>query len=269
MTLTNQEIERYSRQIIIKNIGGRGQERLKRGKVLIVGAGGLGSPAAYYLAAAGVGTIGIVDSDVVDISNLQRQILHSTERLGRPKVESARETLLALNPNLTINTYHLRLGKDNILDLIRDYDVIVDGVDNFPTRYLLNDACVMTGKTMVEGGVLQWDGLVMTIKPGQGPCYRCIFPDPPPPGAVPSCQEAGVIGTVPGLIGAIQATEVIKILLGVGDTLTGRLLIYNALEMRFREVKAERNSNCPVCGDSPRIRELEEYTFVCATKCER
>ncbi|MBE3581278.1 MAG: HesA/MoeB/ThiF family protein, partial [Thermoanaerobacteraceae bacterium] len=221
MVLTNEEMERYSRQIILRNVGGRGQERLKQGKVLIIGAGGLGSPAAYYLAAAGVGTIGIVDRDVVDISNLQRQILHSTERLGRPKVESARETLLALNPALTINTYHLRLGKDNILDIIRDYDVIVGGVDNFPTRYLLNDACVMTGKTLVEGGVLQWDGLVMTIKPGQGPCYCCIFPDPPPPGAVPSCQEAGVIGTVPGLIGAIQATEVIKILLGVGDTLTG------------------------------------------------
>ncbi|MBE3573270.1 MAG: HesA/MoeB/ThiF family protein, partial [Moorella humiferrea] len=221
MTLTNEEIERYSRQIILRNVGGRGQERLKQGKVLIVGAGGLGSPAAYYLAAAGVGTIGIVDSDVVDISNLQRQILHNTERLGRPKAASARETLLALNPHLTINAYPLRLGRDNIFDIIRDYDVIVTGVDNFPTRYLLNDACVMTGKTLVEGGVLQWDGLVMTIKPGQGPCYRCIFPDPPPPGTVPSCQEAGVMGTVPGVIGAIQATEVIKILLGVGDTLTG------------------------------------------------
>ncbi|CEP67503.1 Molybdenum cofactor biosynthesis, MoeB [Moorella glycerini] len=269
MALTNEEIERYSRQIILKNVGGRGQEKLKQGKVLIVGAGGLGSPVAYYLAAAGVGTVGIVDSDRVDLSNLQRQILHNSDRLGRLKAESARETLLALNPALTINTYPLRLGKDNILAIIRDYDVIVDGVDNFPTRYLLNDACVMTGKTMVEGGVLQWDGLVMTIKPGQGPCYRCIFPDPPPPGAVPSCQEAGVMGPVPGLIGAIQATEVIKILLGVGETLTGRLLIYNALEMRFREIKAERNRNCPVCGENPRIRELEEYTFVCKAKCER
>ncbi|QGP91201.1 Sulfur carrier protein adenylyltransferase [Neomoorella glycerini] len=269
MALTNEEMERYSRQIILKNVGGRGQEKLKQGKVLIVGAGGLGSPVAYYLAAAGVGTIGIVDSDRVDLSNLQRQILHNSDRLGRLKAESARETLLALNPALTINIYPLRLGKGNILAIIRDYDVIVDGVDNFPTRYLLNDACVMTGKTMVEGGVLQWDGLVMTIKPGQGPCYRCIFPDPPPPGAVPSCQEAGVMGTVPGLIGAIQATEVIKILLGVGETLTGRLLIYNALEMRFREIKAERNRNCPVCGENPRIRELEEYTFVCEAKGER
>ncbi|MBC7325139.1 MAG: HesA/MoeB/ThiF family protein, partial [Moorella sp. (in: Bacteria)] len=213
---------RYSRQIILKNVGGRGQEKLKEGKVLIIGAGGLGSPVAYYLTAAGVGTIGIVDSDRVDLSNLQRQILHNSDRLGQLKAESARETLLALNPALTINTYPLRLDKANILDIIRDYDVVVDGVDNFATRYLLNDACVMTGKTLVEGGVLQWDGLVMTIKPGRGPCYRCIFPDPPPPGAVPSCQEAGVMGTVPGLIGAIQATEVIKILLGVGETLTGR-----------------------------------------------
>ncbi|MDN5362864.1 MAG: hypothetical protein PWP70_1911 [Moorella sp. (in: firmicutes)] len=266
MALSNEEIERYSRQLILKNIGGRGQERLKKGKVLIVGAGGLGSPVAYYLAAAGVGTLGIIDSDRVDLSNLQRQILHSTARVGQPKAASARETLLALNPALSINTYELRLGKDNILAIIRDYDVIVDGVDNFPTRYLLNDACVMTGKTLVEGGVLQWDGLVMTIKPGQGPCYRCIFPDPPPPGSVPSCQEAGVVGPVPGVIGCIQAAEVLKILLETGETLTGRLLIYNALEMRFREIKAERNSKCPVCGDNPRIRELEEYTLVCQTK---
>ncbi|MGI9953437.1 molybdopterin-synthase adenylyltransferase MoeB [Moorellaceae bacterium AZ2] len=261
--LTNAEIERYSRQIILPNLGGRGQKRLKESRVLVVGAGGLGSPVAYYLAAAGVGTIGIVDSDAVELSNLQRQILHSTDRLGKSKAESARQTLLALNPHLTVNTYPLRLTKDNILPIIQDYEVVVGGVDNFPTRYLLNDACVMAGKPLVEGGVLQWDGLVMTIKPKEGPCYRCIFPDPPPPGAVPTCQEAGIIGVIPGVIGVIQATEVIKLLLGIGETLTGRLLLYNALEMRFREVAAERNPVCPVCSDNPRIRTLEEYTFVC------
>lgn len=261
--LSNAEIERYSRQIILPNIGGKGQKKLKQSKVLVVGAGGLGSPAAYYLAAAGVGTIGIVDGDAVELSNLQRQILHNTERVGLPKTESARQTLLALNPHITVNVHQLRLSKDNILDVIQGYEVIVDGVDNFPTRYLLNDACVMAGKPLVEAGVLQWDGLVMTIKPKEGPCYRCIFPEPPPPGAVPTCQEAGIVGAVPGVIGAIQATEVLKLLLGVGEGLVGRLLIYNGLEMRFREVGAERNPACPVCGDNPRIRTLEEYTFTC------
>jgi len=261
--LTNVEIERYSRQIILSNVGGRGQKRLKESRVLVVGAGGLGSPVAYYLAAAGIGTLGIVDSDAVELSNLQRQILHSTERLGKSKAESARQTLLALNPHITVNTYPVRLTKDNILSIIEDYHVVVGGVDNFPTRYLLNDACIMASKPLVEGGVLQWDGLVMTIKPGEGPCYRCIFPDPPPLGAVPSCQEAGIIGVIPGVIGVIQATEVIKLLLGIGRTLTGRLLLYDALEMHFREVAAERNTECPVCGDNPRIRELEDYTFAC------
>ncbi|MCG0277837.1 MAG: molybdopterin-synthase adenylyltransferase MoeB [Thermanaeromonas sp.] len=260
------EIERYSRQIILPNVGGKGQKKLKQSKVLVVGAGGLGSPVAYYLAAAGVGTIGIVDGDAVELSNLQRQILHNTERVGLPKAESARQTLLALNPHITVNVHQLRLSKDNILDVIQGYEVIVDGVDNFPTRYLLNDACVMVGKPLVEAGVLQWDGLVMTIKPKEGPCYRCIFPEPPPPGAVPTCQEAGILGAVPGVIGAIQATEVLKLLLGVGEVLVGRLLIYNGLEMRFREVRAERNPACPVCGDSPRIRTLEEYTFTCETR---
>ncbi|MGB9662530.1 MAG: HesA/MoeB/ThiF family protein [Moorellaceae bacterium] len=261
--LSPAEIERYSRQIILPNVGGRGQKKLKESKVLVVGAGGLGSPVAYYLAAAGVGTLGIVDSDAVELSNLQRQILHTTERLGEPKAESARKTLLALNPSITVQTYPLRLNKDNILDIIGSYDVIVGGVDNFPTRYLLNDACVMAGKPLVEGGVLQWDGLAMTIKPKEGPCYRCIFPEPPPVGAVPTCQEAGIIGVVPGVIGVIQATEVIKLLLGIGDNLVGRLLIYDALEMRFREVRAERNPDCPVCSDSPRLRTLEEYLLAC------
>lgn len=261
--LSPAEIERYSRQIILPNVGGRGQKKLKESKVLIVGAGGLGSPVAYYLAAAGVGTLGIVDSDAVELSNLQRQILHTTERLGEPKAESARKTLLALNPSIAVQTYPLRLNKDNILDIIGPYDVIVGGVDNFPTRYLLNDACVMAGKPLVEGGVLQWDGLAMTIKPKEGPCYRCIFPEPPPVGAVPTCREAGIIGVVPGVIGVIQATEVIKLLLGIGDNLVGRLLIYDALEMRFREVRAERNPDCPVCSDSPRLRTLEEYLLAC------
>lgn len=266
MELSNAEIERYSRQIILPNIGGKGQKKLKQSKVLVVGAGGLGSPVAYYLAAAGVGTIGIVDGDAVELSNLQRQILHNTERVGLPKTESARQTLLALNPHITVNVHQLRLSKDNVLDLISGYEVIVDGVDNFPARYLLNDACVMAGKPLVEAGVLQWDGLVMTIKPREGPCYRCIFPEPPPPGAVPTCQEAGIVGVIPGVIGAIQATEVLKLLLGVGEGLVGRLLIYNGLEMRFREVRAERNPTCPVCGDNPSIRTLEEYTFACETE---
>ncbi|SMB98114.1 adenylyltransferase and sulfurtransferase [Thermanaeromonas toyohensis ToBE] len=264
--LSNVEIERYSRQIILPNIGGKGQKKLKQSKVLVVGAGGLGSPAAYYLAAAGVGTIGIVDGDAVELSNLQRQILHNTKRVGLPKAESARETLLALNPHITVNVHQLRLSKDNVLELITGYEVIVDAVDNFPARYLLNDACVMAGKPLVEAGVLQWDGLVMTIKPREGPCYRCIFPEPPPPGAVPTCREAGIIGVVPGVIGAIQATEVLKLLLGIGEGLIGRLLIYNGLEMRFREVRAERNPACPVCGENPRIRTLEEYTFACETR---
>ncbi|WP_084667114.1 HesA/MoeB/ThiF family protein [Thermanaeromonas toyohensis] len=266
MELSNVEIERYSRQIILPNIGGKGQKKLKQSKVLVVGAGGLGSPAAYYLAAAGVGTIGIVDGDAVELSNLQRQILHNTKRVGLPKAESARETLLALNPHITVNVHQLRLSKDNVLELITGYEVIVDAVDNFPARYLLNDACVMAGKPLVEAGVLQWDGLVMTIKPREGPCYRCIFPEPPPPGAVPTCREAGIIGVVPGVIGAIQATEVLKLLLGIGEGLIGRLLIYNGLEMRFREVRAERNPACPVCGENPRIRTLEEYTFACETR---
>ncbi|MDN5346803.1 MAG: hypothetical protein PWP65_367 [Clostridia bacterium] len=246
--LSATELDRYGRQLVMKDIGVEGQKKLKEGRVLIVGTGGLGSPAAFYLAAAGVGEIGLVDSDAVELSNLQRQILHHTGRLGRPKVESGRETLLALNPEIKVRTYHQRLDENNVKAIIRDYDIIIGAVDNFASRYLLNDACVAVGKTLIEGGVLQWDGLIMTIRPGLGPCYRCIFPETPPPGAVPGTRELGVIGVVPGVIGTLEAAEAIKLLLGVGRNLVGRLLLFSALDMRFREVKAERNPNCPACG---------------------
>ncbi|GAW93745.1 HesA/MoeB/ThiF family protein [Calderihabitans maritimus] len=263
MNFNEEQILRYSRQIILPEVGGKGQEKLLQSRVLIVGAGGLGSPVAYYLTAAGVGHIGIVDSDVVDLSNLQRQILHRTADVGKRKVDSAQEKLEALNPDVEIITYHTRLGKENVRELIADYDLIIDGVDNFPARYLLNDACVLSGKTLVEAGILRWDGMVMTIKPGEGPCYRCVFPSPPPPGAVPSCQEAGVIGAVAGVMGVLQAGEALKILLGVGKPLVGRLLIFDALESRFREVEVARNPKCPVCGDEPAITELVEYDLHC------
>lgn len=260
---TEEEIRRYSRNIILQEVGGIGQQKLKDAKVLVVGAGGLGSPAAFYLAAAGVGTIGIVDDDVVDLSNLQRQILHRTEDVGTPKVDSAARALSALNPGVQVKTYRTRLGAGNVMDIIREYDVIVDGVDNFSTRYLLNDACVMAGKPLVDAGILRWDGMMMTIKPREGPCYRCIFPEPPPPGVIPSCQEAGVIGAIAGVMGTLQALEAIKLILGVGETLTGRLLLFDALEGRFRQVNAARDPNCPVCGDHPTITELVEYDLAC------
>jgi len=260
---TNDEIIRYSRHIILQEVGGTGQQKLKDARVLIIGAGGLGSPAAFYLAAAGVGTIGIVDDDVVDLSNLQRQILHRTQDVGRPKVESAVRALTELNPGVTVKPYRMRVDASNVLDLVREYDVVVDGVDNFATRYLLNDACVMAGKPLVDAGILRWDGLLMTIKPHEGPCYRCVFPEPPPPGAVPSCQEAGVIGAIAGVMGTLQAMEAIKLILGVGETYTGRLLLYDALEGRFRQVNAVRDPNCAVCGDHPTITELVEYDWSC------
>ncbi len=264
--LSESQVERYSRQLILPEVGGKGQEKLLRGRVLVVGAGGLGSPAAYYLAAAGVGTIGLVDSDSVDLSNLQRQILHASEDVGRPKTESAAEKLRALNPDVTVNTYQTRLGVENVREIIKDYDIVVDAVDNFAARYLLNDACVMEGKPMVEAGVLRFDGLLMTILPGEGPCYRCAFPDPPPPGAVPSCQEAGVIGVAPGVMGVLQANEVIKLLLGVGRPLAGRILTFNALNCEFQEIEWKKNPDCPVCGDHPTIRELSEYHLACEVR---
>ncbi|MBO8141842.1 MAG: molybdopterin-synthase adenylyltransferase MoeB [Firmicutes bacterium] len=260
---TEDEIVRYSRHILLPEVGGVGQQKLKEARVLIVGAGGLGSPAAFYLAAAGIGTIGIVDDDVVDLSNLQRQILHRTQDVGTPKVESARRALEDLNPGVKVVPYRFRLDAGNVMDLIREYDVIVDGVDNFATRYLLNDACVMAGKPLVDAGILRWDGLVMTIRPGEGPCYRCVFPEPPPPGAIPSCQEAGIIGAIAGIMGTIQALETVKLILGVGETLTGRLLVVDALEGRFRQVTARRDPGCPVCGENPTITQLVEYDLAC------
>jgi adenylyltransferase/sulfurtransferase len=261
--LTEEEIERYSRHIILKDLGGTGQQKIKDAKVLVVGAGGLGSPAAFYLAAAGVGTLGLVDSDHVDLTNLQRQILHTTEDTGRPKVDSAREKLEAMNPNVEVKTYNQYLNKDNVEAIIADYDIIVDGVDNFPTRYLLNDACVMAGKPLVEAGIMQFSGQLTTIMPGEGPCYRCIFAEPPKEGAIPSCQEAGVLGAIAGTIGTLQATEVLKLITGIGRPLVGRMLVYDAKDLSFREVEVKKSDNCDVCGDNPVITELMEYELSC------
>lgn len=261
--LTEEQILRYSRNIILKDIGGTGQEKLLNSKVLIVGAGGLGSPSAYYLAAAGVGTIGIVDYDMVDLSNLQRQILHRTQDVGTPKVKSAMEKLKALNPDVNIITYEERLSVDNVLDLIKEYDLVIDGVDNFPARYLLNDACVFSRKPLVEAGILRFEGMIMTIIPGEGPCYRCVFPEPPAEGAVPTCSQAGVLGAVAGVMGTLQAVEAIKVLLNIGRPLKGRILTFNALEGAFKEIKWSRKKDCPVCGENPTIKELIEYELQC------
>lgn len=254
--LTEEQIERYSRHIMLKEVGGKGQKKLFDGKVMIIGAGGLGSPIALYLAAAGVGTIGIADADCVDLSNLQRQIAHHTKDIGAPKVESAKEKMVAMNPDVTVNTYQTWVTADNILDIIRDYDFVIDGTDNFAAKFLINDACIMAGKPYSHGGILQFDGQTITVKPGESPCYRCIFPTPPPKDAIPTCSRAGVIGVLPGVIGSIQATEAVKFLLGKGELLTGRLLTYNALRMRFREVPIRRNLKCPICGEHPTITEL-------------
>ncbi|MBI1920254.1 MAG: molybdopterin-synthase adenylyltransferase MoeB [Geobacter sp.] len=254
--LTEEQIERYSRHIILKEVGGKGQKKLFDGKVLIIGAGGLGSPIALYLAAAGVGTIGIADADVVDLSNLQRQIAHHTKDIGVPKVESAREKMVAMNPDVTVKTYQEWISASNIAQIVADYDFVIDGTDNFAAKFLINDACVLAGKPYSHGGILQFDGQTMTIKPGESPCYRCLFPAPPPKDAIPSCSQAGVIGVLPGVLGTIQATEAIKFLLGKGDLLTGRLLTYSALRMKFREVPVKKSPKCPVCGENPTITEL-------------
>ncbi|MCX7793919.1 MAG: molybdopterin-synthase adenylyltransferase MoeB [Thermodesulfovibrionales bacterium] len=260
MDFTEEQLQRYSRHIILPEVGGKGQKKLLNAKVFLVGAGGLGCPVGYYLTAAGVGTIGIIDNDNVELSNLQRQIAHSVHTLGMPKVESAKKTFEALNPDVNIIAIKERITKDNIIDFIRDYDIVVDGSDNFPTRYLVNDACVMLGKPLVSGAILRFEGQVTTIIPKEGHCYRCLFEEPPPPGLVPTCQEAGVLGILPGVIGALQATEVIKIILGKGEILKNELLIYNALNTTFRKVKVKRNPDCPVCSDNPRIKELIDYT---------
>ena len=267
MDFTDDQLLRYSRHIILPEVGGKGQAKIAEAKVVIIGAGGLGCPVGYYLTAAGVGTLALIDNDTVEMSNLQRQIAHSIHTIGMPKVESARKTFNALNPDVAIVPLKVRISKDNIMDLIRDYDIVVDGSDNFPTRYLVNDACVMAGKPLVSGAILRFEGQLTTIIPGVGPCYRCLFEEPPPPGLVPSCQEAGVLGVLPGVIGGLQATEVLKLILGKGEVLKGELLIYNALMTTFRKVKIPRNPLCPVCGENPSITELIDYNEgYCATQ---
>jgi len=259
MSLTDEQIQRYSRHILLPEIGGKGQQRITQAKVLIVGAGGLGSPAALYLAAAGVGTLGIIDGDKVDLSNLHRQIIHATPDLGRPKVLSAKEKMEAINPDVKVIPYSERLTAKNALALLDPYDIILDGTDNFPAKFLVNDAAILSGKPLVHGGILRFEGQVFTILPRKSACYRCIFKQPPPPGAVPSCQEAGVIGVLAGVIGTIQATEVLKLILGIGDLLTDRMLTYEARNAAFREIRIRRNPNCPVCSEHPQITELVEY----------
>lgn len=259
MEFSDDQVLRYSRHIILKEVGGTGQEKLLGAKVCVVGAGGLGCPVGYYLAAAGIGTLAMVDNDEVELSNLQRQIAHSTATVGMNKAESAKRTFEALNPDCKVVPIKERLNKDNVLDIFRDYDVIVDGTDNFPTRYLINDACVMLGKPLVSGAILRFEGQATTILPGEGHCYRCLFEEPPPPGMVPSCQEAGVLGVMAGLIGSIQATEVLKVILGQGRPLKNELMIYDALGMTFRKVKVPKNPDCPVCGENPTVTELVDY----------
>lgn len=260
---TEDEIKRYSRHILLPEVGGKGQKKINEARVLMVGAGGLGAPIAYYLAAAGVGKIGIVDGDHVELSNLQRQIIHSTQDLGKSKAVSAQETMIEMNPGIEVITYTERLSSSNVFDIIEGYDIVVDGSDNFPTRYLVNDACVLTGKPLSHGAVYRFHGQAMTIVPGEGPCYRCLFREPPPPGMVATCEEAGVLGVLPGLIGLIQATEVLKLILGVGKGLIGRLLNYEGLEMEFQTVKVRRDPDCPVCGDDPTIKALIDYEAFC------
>ena len=267
-SFTPEQAQRYSRHLLIPEVGEAGQHRLLRSKVLLIGAGGLGSPAAYYLAAAGVGQLGIVDSDVVDQTNLQRQILHSMDRLGEPKALSAKATLEALNPDVKVVPYQERLTSDNIDRIIADYDVIIDGADNFPTRYLQNDASVKWNKPVVHGSIYRFEGQVTVFKPHAGPCYRCLFPTPPPPEMAPSCAEAGVLGVLPGVIGTIQANEAIKLLLDIGEPLVGRYLLFDALDTSFREVKLRRDQDCPVCGTNPTITEYIDYEGFCASPSE-
>lgn len=261
--LSNEEIRRYSRHLIMPEVALAGQKKLKTASVLLVGAGGLGSPLALYLAAAGIGRIGLVDYDVVDATNLQRQVIHGTKAIGRSKLESAKERMLDLNPFIQVDTYETVLTSENALDILRDYDVIVDGTDNFPTRYLVNDACVLLGKPNVYGSIFRFEGQVSVFYAKEGPCYRCLFPTPPPPGLVPSCAEGGVLGILPGTIGTLQATETIKLILGIGEPLIGRLLLYDALQMRFEEVKLRKNPKCPVCGENPTVTQLIDYEAFC------
>lgn len=266
LDFTPEQIKRYSRHIILPEVGGKGQKKIQKAKVFIIGAGGLGSPVALYLAAAGVGRMGIVDSDKVEISNLQRQILHTTPDIGRPKTQSAKEKILAINPEVEVRLYEERLTAKNIMKIIAPYDILVDGSDNFPTKYLVNDAAILSNKPLSHGAIFRFSGQLFTIIPGKSPCYRCLFPQPPPPGAVPSCQEAGILGAVAGVIGVIQAAEVLKFILSKGELLTGRLLIYDALETSFREVKIPRDPECPVCGKHPTVKKLIDYEEFCSLR---
>ncbi len=259
MSFTEDQITRYSRHILLPEVGGKGQKKLSQAKVFIVGAGGLGCPVAYYLAAAGIGTIGLIDSDVVDLSNLQRQILHHTPDVGRSKVLSAKEKIQALNPDVQVNTYEERFTSRNARDLIRQYDVVIDGVDNFPAKFLINDACYMEQKPLSHGGILRFEGRAFTIIPNQSACYRCIFKNPPPAGIVPTCQEAGIIGVVAGIIGTIQATEAMKLILNIGTPLTNRILDFDARTTAFREIRVKRNPACALCGPHPTLTELIDY----------
>jgi len=265
-TLTNDEVLRYSRHLIMPEVGMTGQQKLKAARVLCIGAGGLGSPLALYLTAAGVGTLGLVDFDVVDSTNLQRQIIHTTSDVGRPKLDSAAEKLTAMNPYINIRKFETRLTSANALDLFREFDIVADGTDNFPTRYLVNDACVLAGKPNVYASIFRFEGQASVFATAEGPCYRCLYPEPPPPGLVPSCAEGGVLGILPGLLGVIQATEVIKLILGSGDPLIGRLLLVDALGMRFRELKLRKNPDCPACGTHPSIHELIDYNEFCGIR---
>ncbi len=261
--LSMDEIRRYSRHLIMPEVGLAGQEKLKDARVLCVGTGGLGSPLALYLAAAGVGTLGLVDFDVVDESNLHRQIIHGTSDVGKRKVLSAQETLAEINPHVNVQLHEVRLSSENALEILKDYDVIADGTDNFPTRYLVNDACAILGKPNAYGSIFRFEGQATVFCHEDGPCYRCLYPEPPPPGLVPSCAEGGVLGILPGLIGIVQATEVVKLVLGIGDTLVGRLLLYDALSMGFREMKVRKDPACPVCGENPTVKELVDYEQFC------
>jgi sulfur-carrier protein adenylyltransferase/sulfurtransferase len=266
MTLTPVEIQRYARHLIMPEVAMDGQRRLKAARVLCIGTGGLGSPLSLYLAAAGVGTIGLVDFDVVDLSNLQRQIIHTNADIGRPKIDSAEEKLKAINPGLNVNRHEFAVDSTNALGLFADYDVIVDGTDNFPTRYLVNDACVLLGKPNVYGSIFRFDGQASVFFPPHGPCYRCLYPEPPPPDLVPSCAEGGVLGILPGFIGVVQATETVKLLLGTGRPLIGRLMLYDALDMSVREMKVRKNPRCPICGPSPTITALIDYQEFCGVR---
>ncbi len=265
MAFTEEQLVRYSRHIILAEVGGKGQKKIAQARVLLIGAGGLGAPAALYLAAAGVGTIGLIDPDVVDLSNLHRQVIHHTDDLGRPKVESARAKIEALNPDVRVLTYHEALSADNAADLFGAFDCILDGTDNFPAKFLINDAAYFAKKPLIHGGILRFEGQMFTIVPGQSACYRCIFPEPPPSGLVPTCQEAGVIGPLAGVIGTLQATEVLKIILGIGRLLTNRILKYDGSRAQFRTVPIRQNSRCPLCGDAPTITTLSAQAApVCA-----